>query len=80
MDWQNMHLIAPLKHSVLYFGKIGEPGDKANVSSTVCIQLSSSKPTNVWTYMIYRIPSIISMLPFRYSILILVKLPLCRAH
>ena len=40
-DWQNKHLIAPLKHSVLYFEKIGEPGDEASVSSTVCMLLSS---------------------------------------
>ena len=36
-DWQSKHLIAPLRHSVLYFEKIGEAGDKASVSSTVCV-------------------------------------------
>ena len=47
--WQSTHLIVPLKHSVLYFEKIGEPGDEASISSTVCLLLSSSKPTNVGT-------------------------------
>ena len=32
-DWLQNSLVAPLKHSVLYFG---EPGDEASVSSTVC--------------------------------------------
>ena len=57
-DWHNKHLIAPLKHSVLYFEVIGEPGDEVSVSSIVCMLLSSSKPTNVWTYMICHVPSI----------------------
>ena len=52
------HLIAPLKHSVLCFEKIGEPGDEPSVSSSVCILLSFSKPIHVWTYMIHHIPSI----------------------
>ena len=52
------HLIAPLKHSVLCFEKIGEPGDEASVSSSVCKLLSFSKPIHVWTYMIHHIPSI----------------------
>ena len=56
--WGNKHLIAPLKHSVLYFEKIGEPGDEASVSSTGCILLSFNEPTNVWTYVICHIPSI----------------------
>ena len=41
-DWQNKHLIAPLKQSVLYFEKIGEPEDEASVSSTVCMLLSAA--------------------------------------
>ena len=59
-DWQNKHVIAPLKHSVLYSEKIGEPGDEASIFSTVYMLLSSSKPTNVRTYscMIYHVPSI----------------------
>jgi hypothetical protein len=48
-------LIAPLKHSVLYFEKIEEPGDEASAFSTVFMSLSSS---NVWTYMICDVPSI----------------------
>ena len=37
-DWQNYkHFVAPLKHSVVYFKKIGEPGDEPSVSSTACI-------------------------------------------
>ena len=32
-DWQNMHFVAPLKHSVVYFKKDREPGDEASVSS-----------------------------------------------
>ena len=36
-DWQNKHLIAPLKHSVLYFEKIGEPGTRpAFLVQSVC--------------------------------------------
>ena len=46
----NKHLIAHLKHSVLCFEKIGEPGDEASVSNTGCILLSFSKPTNVHMY------------------------------
>ena len=51
-DWQNTYSIAPLRHSVLYPEKIREVGDDANVSTTVYVLLSSSKPTSVWKYMI----------------------------
>ena len=38
-DWQNKYLIFPLRHSVLYLEKIGETGDEAIMSSTVCVLL-----------------------------------------
>ena len=50
------HLIVPLKHSVLYFKKIREPGDEASVSSTVCMSLS---PTQLmYGHTICDVPSI----------------------
>ena len=70
-DWQNKHVIAPLKHSVLYFEKTREPGDEASVFSTVYMLLSSSKPTNVQTYL-----CIIYHVSFRHSVLISVELPM----